>query len=117
VSTAIASAGDAVNAHESSNYGRVFREFEKRHMDAVDRRTTVVILGDGRTNLQPSGADALARIRARARAVLWLCPESRASWGLGDSAMPEYASRVTDVLEVACARDLERAAQALVTRR
>ncbi len=117
VSTAIARARDNVNAHESSNYGRVFREFEKRHLDAVDRRTTVVILGDGRTNLQPSGADVLARIHARARAVLWLCPESRASWGMGDSAMPDYARRVTEVLEVACARDLERAGRALVTRR
>jgi uncharacterized protein len=117
VSVAIAKARDVINAEENSSYGRVFREFEKRYPDAVDRRTTVVILGDGRTNFQPSGAETLARIRERAKTVLWLCPEPQKSWGTGDNAMPEYASRVTDVLEVACARDLERAARELVARR
>jgi uncharacterized protein with von Willebrand factor type A (vWA) domain len=114
---AIAKARQAINVVENSSYGRVFREFEKRYPNAVDRRTTVVILGDGRTNFQPNGADALGRIRERAKTVLWLCPESRASWGTGDNAMPEYANRVTDVLEVACARDLERAARELIARR
>jgi len=115
VGTAIAKAAESVvNVHENSSYLRAFRAFEERHIESVDRRTTVVVLGDGRTNYQPNGADVLARIRSRAKRVLWLCPDPRPNWGIGDSAMPAYAKAVTQVLEAASARDLERAARALV---
>ncbi len=117
VATAIARAATSVvSIHENSSYGRVFRSFERQYMSALDRRTTVVILGDGRTNYQPNGAASIAEIKAHSRAVLWLCPEPRASWGLGDSAMPLYAQIATQVLEVSSARDLERAARELITR-
>ena len=36
----------------------------------------------------PSGV--YADVRARAKAVLWLNPEPRASWAFGDSAMRSY---------------------------
>jgi uncharacterized protein with von Willebrand factor type A (vWA) domain len=99
----------------NSNYGRVLRAFEERVLPDVDRRTTVVILGDGRTNYQSEAADVLDAIRARARALVWLCPEPRAAWATGDSAMSRYAPRCTQVLEVRSARDLEDAARLLTT--
>jgi uncharacterized protein with von Willebrand factor type A (vWA) domain len=115
VATAVSRAAEsAINVRENSSYGRAFRAFERDYLDAVDRRTTVVILGDGRTNFQPNGADVVARIRSRAKNVLWLCPEPRASWGVGDSAMPAYEEAVTQVLEASSAADLERAARELV---
>ena len=106
-----------VSVADNSNYGRVLRAFEARHLPDVDRRTTVVILGDGRTNYHDDAADVLDRIRARARALLWLCPESPAQYALGDSAMSRYAPRCTRVLEVRCARDLEVAARAILALR
>jgi uncharacterized protein with von Willebrand factor type A (vWA) domain len=33
----------------------------------IDRRTTIVILGDGRTNYQPPEIEVLTRLRGRAR--------------------------------------------------
>ena len=75
----------------------------------------MVLLGDGRTNFQEDGADVLDRIRARARAVLWLCPEPRAAWATGDSAMARYAGKCTKVLEVRSAEDLASAARMLAT--
>jgi uncharacterized protein len=117
IATAIARAADqVVNVRENSSYVRAFRAFERDHLEAVDRRTTVVILGDGRTNYQANGADVVGRIRSRAKSVLWLCPDPRPSWGIGDSAMPAYAAAVTQVFEAASARDLERAARELVMR-
>jgi uncharacterized protein with von Willebrand factor type A (vWA) domain len=83
----------------------------------VDRRTTVAILGDGRTNYHDDAAEVLDRVRARARAVLWFCPESRGTWATGDSAMLRYAPKCTAVLEVRCARELEEAARALLLAR
>jgi uncharacterized protein with von Willebrand factor type A (vWA) domain len=109
--------GSVVSVHDNSNYGRVLRAFEAEHLRKVDRHTTVVILGDGRTNYHDDAADVLDRIRERARALVWLCPESRGDWSHGDSAMARYAPKCNEVLEVRCARDLENAARALVMRR
>lgn len=105
-----------VRAAENSNYGRVLRLFEAQYLREVDRRTTVVILGDGRTNYLDAAADVLDRVRLRARALLWFCPEPRGLWSQGDSAMARYAPKCTAVHEVACAADLERAARALFAR-
>jgi uncharacterized protein with von Willebrand factor type A (vWA) domain len=110
-------ASSLVNVQDLSNYARVFATFEDRYADALDRRTTLVILGDGRTNYRPPGLEELGRIRERVRSVLWLCPEPRAGWGTGDSAIPLYTDKVDKVLEAACAADLERSARELVARR
>jgi uncharacterized protein len=106
--------GGIVRAGENSNYGRVLRTFEARHLREIDRATTVVILGDGRTNYHDASPEVLGRIRARSRALVWLCPEPRGSWATGDSAMPRYAPQCTAVHEVSCARDLEHAARRLL---
>lgn len=110
-------AGGVVPVTHNSNYGRMLRAFEERVLGDVDRRTTVVILGDGRTNYQDDAAGVLDAIRARARAVVWLCPEPRPAWATGDSAMPRYAPKCTRVLEVRSARDLETAARLLLALR
>jgi uncharacterized protein with von Willebrand factor type A (vWA) domain len=107
---------DAANAGDNSNYGRVLRKFEARYLGAIDRATTVIILGDGRTNYHEAAPEVLDRIRERSRALIWLCPEARGEWAHGDSAMGLYAPKCSAVYEVRCARDLERAAGALVSR-
>jgi uncharacterized protein with von Willebrand factor type A (vWA) domain len=92
--------GQVISIADNSNYGRALRAFEARHLRDVDRRTTVVILGDGRTNFHDDGAGVLDLVRARARALYWLCPEPRGAWAAGDSAMARYAPRCTRVLRV-----------------
>jgi uncharacterized protein with von Willebrand factor type A (vWA) domain len=109
--------GAVVPVTHNSNYGRVLHAFVDRVLGDIDRRTTVVILGDGRTNYQDDAAAVLDAIRARARAVVWLCPEPRGAWATGDSAMPRYAPKCTRVLEVRSARDLETAARLLLALR
>jgi uncharacterized protein with von Willebrand factor type A (vWA) domain len=109
--------GSIVSVHDNSNYGRVLREFEARHLRDLDRRTTVAILGDGRTNYHEDAAEVLDRIRERAAALLWFSPESRSQWATGDSAMLRYAPRCTAVLEVRSARELEEAARTLLLHR
>lgn len=116
VALARAYGGTVVPVSGNSSYGRVFRTFAERHLPSLDRRTTVVILGDGRTNYTDDGADALAEIRDRAGAVVWLCPEPRALWGTGDSAMLRYAPIASDALSVANAQELEGAARMITTR-
>lgn len=117
VALAHAYSGAVVPVTHNSNYGRALRAFEQRVVPELDRRTTVVVLGDGRTNYLDPAVEVLDAIRARARALVWLCPEHRAAWATGDSAMPRYAPRCTNVLEVRSARDLEDAARLLVSLR
>jgi hypothetical protein len=109
--------GRAVSLAHNSSYGRALRTFDERCGRAIDRRSTVVILGDGRTNYQPAEIEVVARLRDRARAVIWLCPEPRSSWGTGDSAMGRYAAAVTEVLSASSAAELEVAARAILRRR
>jgi uncharacterized protein with von Willebrand factor type A (vWA) domain len=93
----------------NSNYGRVLRNFEARHRDALDRSTSVVILGDGRNNYFEPAVDVLERIARRVRRVVWLATEPRGQWSQRDSVMALYAAKCTEVLEVSCLEDLERA--------
>jgi hypothetical protein len=109
--------GAVVDPAHNSNYGRALRAFEELVGRDVDRRTTIVILGDGRTNYFADEAEVVRRLRDKARALLWLCPEAPGSWGSGDSAMPRYAAASTQVLSARTARELEIAAREVVARR
>jgi hypothetical protein len=105
--------GAVVPVTENSSYGRVFRLFLERYGRAIDKRTTVVVLGDGRTNWVDDGAPLLDRVRARAKALVWLCPEPRSQWSIGDSGMGRFAPKCTEVLEVSSVEALEVAARRL----
>jgi uncharacterized protein with von Willebrand factor type A (vWA) domain len=92
----------------SSNYGRAFEDFDKGFMSAVTNRTTVIILGDGRTNYLDPRTDILRRIAERSKRVIWLNPESRFSWGVGDSEMPRYTPHCRIVRQCGTVQQLER---------
>ena len=109
--------GTIVDRTRNSNYGRALVMFEELLGLHVDRRVTVVILGDGRTNFLTEEVSVIERLRRRAGSVLWICPESPASWGTGDSAMPRYSAAVDRVLVARNARELEMAARELLARR
>ncbi|WP_167002861.1 VWA domain-containing protein [Mumia sp. ZJ430] len=80
--------------HPSSDYGRSLRSFVSRYGAALGPRTSVLILGDGRSNHLDPDLDALREITARARRTFWLNPEHESRWGLGDSVAPAYAQIV-----------------------
>ncbi|MBW8269046.1 VWA domain-containing protein [Caldovatus aquaticus] len=92
----------------SSNYGTSLEDFEKGWMQAVDRRTTVIVLGDGRGNRTEPRVDILQRLAGRAKQVIWLNPEHPASWGSGDSDMLRYAPHCRLVAHCATLAQLER---------
>jgi len=112
----LATAGQVVSLSGNSNYGRALVTFHAHHLAAVTRRTTVLVIGDGRTNYHPPQAWVLDDLRRRARRVLWICPEERWAWGQGDSEMPLYAAKVERVAAVTTLADLEGLAEALLPR-
>lgn len=109
--------GEVVSGAGNSNYGRVLRDFEDRFGRDVDRRTSIVLLGDGRTNYFPDEAAVVARLAERSHALLWICPEDPSKWGTGDSAMHRYQAAGARVLVARTARELEAAAREVVARR
>ncbi len=70
-------------------------------LDAIDSRTTVILLGDGRNNYNDPRLDLAADMRRRARRVLWFNPEPHYQWGTGDSDMLDYAPLASGVYQVA----------------
>jgi uncharacterized protein with von Willebrand factor type A (vWA) domain len=98
----------------SSDYGAALADFEQEFMPAVTAKTTVIVLGDARSNNLDPRADILRRISERARRLVWLNPEGRMAWGWGDSEMPRYATFCTVVRQCATARQLERAVSDIV---
>ena len=92
----------------STDYGRAFSDLHERHLDAIDRRTTLLVLGDGRSNGTNPRLDCFAELAQRAKRVVWLCPEAPGRWGSGDSAMLRYRPLCTTLTHCATAADLER---------
>lgn len=94
--------------YQQTDYGRAFDDFCSEHLSSLDRRTTVFILGDARTNNSDPRLDLMRAINKRARAVIWLNPEPESFWGSGDSVMKVYA-RFTHVAKTcATLNQLER---------
>jgi uncharacterized protein len=112
----LAVAGQAVSLQSNSNYGMAFTRFVQRELPSIRRRTTVLVIGDGRNNFNASGAWALREIRRKARQLLWICPEEERAWGFGDSEMRTYAPICTRVTVIRTLEDLTRVADALVPR-
>jgi len=86
-----------VSFEASTDYGRMLRLFQQNHPDAVDKKTTVIIIGDGRTNYRDPAGSVLEDLRSRARRVLWLNPESSPFWYTGDSEMRTYEPLCNEV--------------------
>ena len=83
--------GEVIDVFSHSNFGRAFELFYKNYFAAVTGRTTVLIIGDGRNNYNRPNDWVLREIQQKAKQLIWLNPESRMTWGVGDSEMPRYA--------------------------
>lgn len=106
----LATAGKVINLAQNSNYGRALQLFHSTYLGTINRRTTVIVIGDGRSNYNPPNAWALSELKRRCKRLLWLCPEDRAAWGFGDSEMPLYARHCHRVEPVKSVDDLGRIA-------
>jgi len=93
----------------STDYGQAWLDLHDRHWHTIDRRTTVLVLGDGRSNGTDPRLDLFAELALRAKRLVWLCPEPPGRWGTGDSCMLQYRPHCTHAGHCATAADLERA--------
>ncbi len=107
--------GNLINVYAHSDFGRAFRGFHRDHLAAVNKRTTVIILGDARNNYNLPHEWVLRDVQQRAKQVIWLNPENRMTWGFGDSEMDRYAPFCSIVEECRNLNQLYRVIDRLVT--
>ncbi len=89
---------DADIAYDAStDYGQTFREFKTDYLDILNKKTTLIIIGDGRSNYTNPEAGILNEMREKCRRVLWLNPETEVFWYSGDSEMRTYQEICNEV--------------------
>lgn len=77
-----------------TNYGRALTRFAEDHPDAIGPRSSLLVLGDARSNYSDLALPVLADLAGRARHAWWLNPEHPRHWGTGDSAADTYGAIV-----------------------
>lgn len=75
----------------STDYGQMLEDFKKHCMNDLNNKTTVIILGDARNNYGDPKTEVLREIYDKAKRVIWLNPEPKMSWTVGDAEMKKYA--------------------------
>jgi len=78
-----------------SDYGNAFVSFTENFPGVLSPRSSLLILGDGRTNYRNPAVDTLTHLVSASRHAHWLNPEPRHLWGSGDSAVPRYEDVIT----------------------
>ena len=78
-----------------SDYGNAFVSFTENFHNVLSPRSSLLVLGDGRTNYRNPAVDVLAHMVTASRHAHWLNPEPRHLWGSGDSAVPRYEDVIT----------------------
>ncbi len=78
-----------------SDYGNAFVSFTENFPGVLSPRSSLLVLGDGRTNYRNPATEVLAHMVTASRHAHWLNPEPRHLWGSGDSAVPRYSDVIT----------------------
>jgi uncharacterized protein with von Willebrand factor type A (vWA) domain len=90
ISERVSSEGGVADVSGYTDYGRVWLEFLEEIAEELGPRSTVIVLGDARTNGREPHAEVFGRISERAGRTFWLNPEPKLYWNYGDSVMQAY---------------------------
>lgn len=98
----------------STDYGQSLSDFREGWMDQIDKRTTVLFLGDARSNYSDPRADIMKEIYERSKRVIFLNPEPPPLWGTGDSETRRYKPYTHVMKECSTLNHLERLVEDLL---
>jgi uncharacterized protein len=107
VSRRIATDAGVADVSGYTDYGRVWLEFLGGVVDDLDPRSTVIVLGDARTNGREPHAQVFGRVAQGAGRTFWINPEPRLYWNYGDSVMAAYEPHCDGVFECWTTKQLE----------
>ncbi|MEE9913638.1 MAG: VWA domain-containing protein [Deltaproteobacteria bacterium] len=86
-----------VHYEAPTDYGETFRHFKRDYMELLTKKTTLIIVGDGRSNYMNPEDAILGQMRDRCRRVIWLNPEPENLWGTGDSEIRSYTHHCHEI--------------------
>ena len=98
----------------NTDYARAFADFRELCGSAIDQHSTLIVLGDARSNYYDPRVDIFEELTRRAKQTFWLNPETRDQWREGDSEMRRYAPYCFRVETCNKLRDIERFADRLL---
>lgn len=97
-----------------SDYGGMFIDFCQKYMDALTKKTTLIIVGDARNNYQREHQDYFQQMAAEVKKVIWLNPEPVERWDREDSIMSVYALFCSQIFECRNLQQLDVVARKLI---
>jgi hypothetical protein len=100
-----------------TDYDQALRDFHENYFNIVNRRTTIIILGDARNNFNNPRIELLKKLYERCRRLIWLNPEGKPFWGTGDSEIKRYMPYCHTVKECNTLEHLERVVRAAINYR
>lgn len=92
----------------STDYAKALAGFQSQALASIDKKTTVIMLGDARNNQGDGRIDIWEQVFRKSKRVLWLNPEQRNSWDSGDSIMSEYLPWCSSAEPCGSLKDIER---------
>jgi uncharacterized protein len=113
VSRRIATDAGVADVSGYTDYGRVWLEFLETVVDDLDPRSTVIVLGDARTNGREPHARVFGQVAERAGRTFWINPEPKLYWNYGDSVMQTYEPYCDGVYECWTTKQLEAFVKAI----
>jgi uncharacterized protein with von Willebrand factor type A (vWA) domain len=96
--TRLAAEADVTWLLGRTDYGRAFDWFAHRFPDAIGPKTSLLILGDARSNYGDLALPTLEALAGRAKHAYWLNPERRGMWDTGDSRASDF-DRIVPMVE------------------
>ncbi len=103
----VSSEGGVADVSGYTDYGRVWLEFGEVITEDLGPRSTVIVLGDARTNGREPHASTFGTIAGRAGRTFWLNPEPKLYWNYGDSVMAAYEPYCDGAFECWTTKHLE----------
>ena len=79
----------------STDYGMSMIDLAEATLDSIDKKTTLIVLGDARSNYGDPGHLVLKEFYERAGRVIFLNPEPETVWDTGDSEMKKLGAYCT----------------------
>ena len=107
ISERVSSEGGVADVSGYTDYGRVWLEFYEEIAEELGPRSTVIVLGDARTNGREPHAEIFGRISERSGRTFWLNPEPKLYWNYGDSVMAAYEPHCDGAFECWTTKHLE----------
>lgn len=91
-------AADGLDLAATSDYGRMLSVLLDRFADLISRRTSVLVVGDARSNGFEPRVDLMAEVARRVHRVAWVTPEPSRYWTQTGCALADYASHCSGVI-------------------